>query len=68
MLVVVSQIVKMIFDVVLAAIVALEVRMLVVLFACNEFHHFAMSVCNELICSNRLMIMFTYLLILRRVL
>ena len=49
-------------DVDLAAIAALEVRMLVCLDVCNEFCHFVMSVCNKFICSNRLMfVMFLFL-------
>ena len=48
-------------DVVLAAIATLEVRMLVYFSVHNEFHHFAMSVRNEFICSNRLMfVMYLY--------
>ena len=42
-------------DVVLAAMAALEVRMLVCLAVRNNFRHFTMSVHNEFIRSNRLM-------------
>ena len=55
MIVVVTKDVEKNFDVVLVAIAALKVRMLVCLSVRNEFHHFAMSVRNEFICSNRLM-------------
>ena len=51
------------FDVVLGAHVALEVRMLVYLSVRNEFHHFVMSVRNKFVCSNRLTLMFPYLLL-----
>ena len=44
MIVVVTKGVKKNFDVVLVAIAAPEVRMLVCLSVCNEFHNFAMSV------------------------
>ena len=63
MLVVVSQIVKKNFDVVLAAIAALEVRMLVYLSVRNKFHYFTMSVRNEFTCSNRSMFIFQYILL-----
>ena len=53
MIVFVTKSVKKNFDVVLVAIAALEVRMLVCLSVRNEFHHFAMSIRNEFICSNR---------------
>ena len=67
MLVIVTNGVKNDFDVTLAAIAALEVRMLVCLSVCNELPHFAISVRNELICSNKLMfVMFTCLLLLLR--
>ena len=57
------------FDVVLVAISALEVRMLVCLSVRNEFHPFAMSVCNESISSKRLMFaMFLFLSLLLRML
>ena len=46
MLVVCTKDIVKAFDVVLAAIAALEVRMLVCLSVHNEFHHFAMSVRN----------------------
>ena len=45
--VVVTKGVKKNFDVVLAEIAALEIRMLVCLSFCNEYYHFAMSVRNE---------------------
>ena len=62
MIVVVTKGVKKNFDVVLVGIAALEVRMLVCLSVCNEFHKFAMSVCNEFICSNGLIfVMFLFL-------
>ena len=51
MLVVVTMGVKKTF-----AIAALKVRMFVCLSVRNEFNHFAMSVYNECICSNRLML------------
>ena len=52
------------FDVVLAAISAIVVRLLVCLSVCNEFHHFAMSVQIESISSNRLMfVIFQFLLL-----
>ena len=44
MLVVVTTGVKKNFDIVLAAIATLEVRMLVCLSVLNEFHFFAMSI------------------------
>ena len=55
MIVVVTKGVKKNFDVVLVATAALEVKMLVCWCVRNEFHHFAMSVRNTFICSNRLM-------------
>ena len=61
MIVVVTKGVKKNFDV-LVVKAALEVRMLVCLSVCNEFHKFAMSVCNEFICSNGLIfVMFLFL-------
>ena len=50
MFVVVATGVKKYFDVVLAAIATLEVRMLVCLSVLNEFQFFAMSIRNEFIC------------------
>ena len=50
MLVVVIKGAKKSFDVVLAAIAALEIRMLVYLSIRNEFKPFAISVCNEFMC------------------
>ena len=47
--------VKKNIDVILSAIAALEDRMLVYLSGRNQFQHFAMSVRNEFMCSNRLM-------------
>ena len=65
---IVTKDVKKNFDFVLAATAAREVKMLVYLSVRNKFHHFAMSVRNECICSNRLMFMFPYLLLLLRML
>ena len=57
MLVVVTNDVVKDYDVVLAAIAALKVRMLVYLSVRNEFHHFAISVHNPQrvppLCSSR---------------
>ena len=54
MIVDVSKGVKKNFDVVLVEIAALEVRMLVCFFVRDEFHHLALFVRKEFICSNRL--------------
>ena len=69
MFVVVSKSVKNNVNVALAAMADLEVRMLVCLSVRNECHHFALSVRNEVICSNRLMfVMLPCLLLLLRML
>ena len=69
MIVVVTKGVKKNFDVVLAAIAALEVRMLVYLSVHKEFYHFAMSVLNSFLCTIRLkFVMFLFLLLLLRML
>ena len=52
MLVIVTKDVVKDFDVVLAVIAALEVRMLF-FFVRNKFDHFALFVFNEFTCSNR---------------
>ena len=54
MLVVVTKDVLEDSNVFLAAIAALEARMLVSFSVRNKFHHLATSVHNELICSNGL--------------
>ena len=65
MLVVVDKGVEMNLDIVLAAIAALEVRRMVCLSVHIEFHHFAMCLRNEFLCSNWLMlVVFPYLLLL----
>ena len=64
MLVVVTNFIVKEFDVVLAAIVALEVRMLVhYLSATSSILLLSMSVCNEFICTNRLMFLFVFVLL-----
>ena len=69
MLVVATKGVQKNFDVVLAALAALEVKMLFCLSVFNEFHHFAMSVRNEFIFSHNLMfVIFPCLLLLLRML
>ena len=69
MLVVVTKDVVKNSDVVLAPITALEFRMLVSFSVHNKFHHFARSVCNDFICSKRLvLLMFQFLQSLLRML
>ena len=73
MFVVVTKGVKNSFDVALVVIADLEVRMLVCLLIRNKLYHFATSVFNELICSNRLMFvmylgMLLLLMAIRRIL
>ena len=53
MLVVVAKDVVENFDAVSAVIAALEVKMLACFSVRNEFHHLALFVRNEFICSNR---------------